>query len=273
MAKKLAYTTNTPSAATDYVAADGTFKPFTGGGGASWGSITGTLSAQTDLSTALGAKQDTITGAASTIVTSNLTVSRVVVTDGAGKVAASGITSTELGYVSGATANLQSQIGLKQDTLSLTTSGTSGAATLIGSTINIPQYAGAGSGSSFVLISMSATGMAASTTRYYWNAGSGGTTAESQLRTLFPDPCTCSRMYIRTTGTQSATGSLVITLFKNGVATALLVTIAAGSVAGTYSNTANAASFAAGDGYAVEVKNNATAIAAPISGISFKLVI
>jgi hypothetical protein len=63
-------------------------KPKTiGGGGASWGSITGTLSSQTDLQSALNAKQNAIT---------------------------------------------------------LTTTGTSGAATLVGATLNIPQYSGGG---------------------------------------------------------------------------------------------------------------------------------
>jgi hypothetical protein len=60
-----------------------------GGGGASWGSINGTLTNQTDLNTALSAKQDTLT---------------------------------------------------------LTTTGTSGAATLVDSTLNIPQYGGGASG-------------------------------------------------------------------------------------------------------------------------------
>lgn len=62
-----------------------------GGGGASWGDITGTLSNQTDLNTALSAKQNSLT---------------------------------------------------------LTTTGTSGAATLNSGTLNIPQYSG-GSGSAF----------------------------------------------------------------------------------------------------------------------------
>ena len=59
------------------------------GGGATWGSITGTLSTQTDLQSALDAKQNTLT---------------------------------------------------------LTTTGSSGAATLVGSTLNIPEYAGGGGG-------------------------------------------------------------------------------------------------------------------------------
>jgi hypothetical protein len=43
------------------------------------------------------------------------------------------------------TVSLSSRIDLKQNILSLTTTGTSGAATLVGSTLNIPQYTG-GSG-------------------------------------------------------------------------------------------------------------------------------
>ena len=62
-----------------------------GGGGATWGSITGTLSTQTDLQSALDAKQSTLT---------------------------------------------------------LTTTGTSGAATLVGAALNIPQYSGGGGVSS-----------------------------------------------------------------------------------------------------------------------------
>ena len=49
----------------------------------------------------LNGKENTITGAATTITSSNLTASRALVSDGSGKVAASSITSTELGYLSG----------------------------------------------------------------------------------------------------------------------------------------------------------------------------
>lgn len=51
-----------------------------------------------------------ITGGASTIKTSDLTASRALVSDASGKVAVSVVTSTELGYVSGATSALQTQI-------------------------------------------------------------------------------------------------------------------------------------------------------------------
>jgi len=63
--------------------------------------------------TQLDAKAATITGAATTIVSSDLTASRAVQSNGAGKVAASSVTSTELGYVSGVTSAIQTQLGTK----------------------------------------------------------------------------------------------------------------------------------------------------------------
>ena len=138
-------------------------------GGGTWGSITGTLSDQTDLQsaldgkeatitattsadyyrgdktfatldkaavglsnvdntsdankpistatqTALDGKQATITGAATTIDTEDLTASRALVSDGSGKVAVSSVTDTELGYVSGVTSAVQTQINSKIST-------------------------------------------------------------------------------------------------------------------------------------------------------------
>jgi len=66
-----------------------------------------------DIQTQIDAKGDTITGAATTIVSSDLTASRAVQSNGAGKVAASSVTSTELGYVSGVTSAIQTQLGTK----------------------------------------------------------------------------------------------------------------------------------------------------------------
>jgi hypothetical protein len=67
----------------------------------------------TGLSDALAAKQNTITGAATTITSDNLTASRALASDGSGKVAASSVTATELGYVSGVTSALQTQLNAK----------------------------------------------------------------------------------------------------------------------------------------------------------------
>lgn len=69
-----------------------------------------------NLQSSLDAKQATITGGASTITSSNLTVSRALVSDGSGKVAASAVTSTELGYLDGVTSNVQTQLDGKSST-------------------------------------------------------------------------------------------------------------------------------------------------------------
>ena len=85
---------------------------------ATWGNITGTLSNQTDLQTALNGKQPTITGAASTVTSSDLTTGRVVISNSSGKIDVSSITSTKLGYLTDVTSNIQAQINGKQDTIS-----------------------------------------------------------------------------------------------------------------------------------------------------------
>ena len=77
--------------------------------------------------TQLDAKASTITGAASTIVSSDLTASRAVQSNGSGKVEVSSVTSTELGYVSGVTSAIQTQFSGKQATI------TGGATTITSS--------------------------------------------------------------------------------------------------------------------------------------------
>ena len=100
------------------------------GGGAAWGDITGTLSNQTDLQSALDGKQATITGAATTIDDTDLTVSRALVSDGSGKVAVSDVTSTELGYLDGVTSAVQTQVDSKTAKL-ITTNRQTASYTLV----------------------------------------------------------------------------------------------------------------------------------------------
>ena len=57
--------------------------------------------------------QATITGGATTITTSDLTVSRALVSNASGKVAVATTTSTEIGYVNGVTSDIQTQIDTK----------------------------------------------------------------------------------------------------------------------------------------------------------------
>lgn len=70
-----------------------------------------------DAQTQIDAKQATITGAATTITSANLTASRAVISNASGKVAVSSVTDIELEYVSGVTSAIQTQIDGKQASL------------------------------------------------------------------------------------------------------------------------------------------------------------
>ena len=194
-------------------------------------------------SNALSSKQDTITGAATSIVSSNLTASRALISDGSGKVATNAVTSTELGYLSGVTSAIQTQLNSKVSS---------------------------GGGASNYYLGGSATGLGAGLTRY---GSVAGTTAESQVRIPTSSACTISDLYVRTTATMNASASLAVTIFKNGSSTALTLTIAGGSAAGTYSNTANSVTLAAGDGWTFGFVNAGSATAAASSGQSVKITI
>jgi len=87
------------------------------------------LDSITGLTTALAAKQATITGAATTIDTENLTASMALVSDANGKVAAhASVSATELGYLDGATSALQTQLDAKQKTITAGTADPTGGA-------------------------------------------------------------------------------------------------------------------------------------------------
>ena len=127
-----------------------------------WGGITGTLSTQTDLQTALDNKVDentSIVGATKTkitydakgLVTAGADATTADIADSTNKRYVTDSNLTVIGNTSGtnsgdnAVNSLYSGMATsKQDTLTLTTNFTSGAATLIGATLNIPQYSGGG---------------------------------------------------------------------------------------------------------------------------------
>lgn len=69
------------------------------------------------IQTQIDAKQSTITGGATTIVSADLTASRALASNASGKVAVSATTSTELGYLSGVTSAVQTQIDSKTNKL------------------------------------------------------------------------------------------------------------------------------------------------------------
>jgi hypothetical protein len=98
--------------------------------------------------TTFNTKQNAITGAASTVTSVDLATGIVVITNGSGKIAASGVTTTSLGYLNGVTSAIQTQLNSKQATLiSNSNIKTVNGTTLLGSgdlgTIT-PGYGGTG---------------------------------------------------------------------------------------------------------------------------------
>jgi len=62
------------------------------------------------------------------------------------KLANGSVTNTEFQYINTLSSNAQTQLDAKQGSLTLTTTGSSGAAALVGDTLNIPQYSGGSGG-------------------------------------------------------------------------------------------------------------------------------
>ena len=115
----------------------------TGTGGSSvWGGITGTLSNQTDLQTALNGKQ--ASGNYLTALTGDCTAT------GPGAVAITCTKSGGVAFGTGAFATIANYLTIANAAstyapiFTLTTTGTGGAATYSGNVLNIPQYAGGG---------------------------------------------------------------------------------------------------------------------------------
>ena len=93
-------------------------------GATSWGTITGTLSSQTDLNTALNLRAPKANPTFTGTIGTPLSTSACVVTDGSSNLASSSTTATEIGYVHGVTGALQTQINTKAPTASPTFTGT-----------------------------------------------------------------------------------------------------------------------------------------------------
>ena len=109
----------------------------------------------------------------------------------------------------------------------------------------------------------------ASTT--YYTAPFKPTADSTPNNVPWDDAGTLSRLAVRIGETQSATGSYVVTLYINGSATALVVTIAAGSGAATYTDTINTVNLVAGDTIRWQIVNNASVAAALLTSVTMKL--
>jgi hypothetical protein len=90
---------------------------------------------------------------------------------------------------------------------------------------------------------------------------------------IVPVAGTLRDFYVVTTASQpSGTGNtLVFTILKNGSATSMVVTVAAGAAAGKFSDTTDTVTLAAGDEISVQAKNNASTTSAAIADMSVLL--
>jgi hypothetical protein len=104
--------------------------------------------------------------------------------------------------------------------------------------------------------------------RYIGFSDNQFTTTETSRRVFIPKACTLKNFYVRTSGTQPASGNHVLTILKNGVSTSIVVTIPSGSAAGIFSDITNQEAFAQGDEISIQAVNNASATSAIIVSYS-----
>jgi len=111
--------------------------------------------------------------------------------------------------------------------------------------------------------------IAGSTTNYISiHASAGNWNANENIRQFaIPVSGTVRSFYIALGGTQSGTGSLVLTVRKGGVDTSVVITIATNAVSGIYSDTSNSFTVAAGDLISIKGVNNASATSAPVVSV------
>jgi len=153
---------------------------------------------------------------------------------------------TELSYVKGVTSAIQTQLNAKQATITLTTTGTSGAATFSANTLNIPQYQAAGT----YVTSVTGTSPIVS---------SGGTTPAISIP-------------VATTSVNGYLSSTDWTTFNNKQATITLTTTGTSGAATLVGSTLNVPNYADGGVLSLSaIGGTANANAATITGTVLNL--
>ncbi len=107
-----------------------------------------------------------------------------------------------------------------------------------------------------------------SQTLYSSTLHSEASASESAVTIELPRALVLKELIVRIIGTQTASGTLTITIRKNGNDTALSVTIPAGSTTGAYTNTTDVAAFSPGDEFTIMIVNAGSTTSAPITQIS-----
>ena len=157
----------------------------------------------------------------------------------AANIGSGNVSNTEFDYLDGVTSSIQTQLNNKKDSLAYG---------------NV--YA--------VTVGASSTVYAAISGLTTFNA------TESNRHFAVPVAGTIKNFYVKMSGTQSATGSLVITIRNNATSSSVTVTVTnADGASPTKSDNANSLSVSAGDLLAIQLVNNATATSASVVSMSF----
>ena len=205
-------------------------------------------------------KQSAITGAATTITTSDLTVDKALISNASGKVAAS---SSVVGY---RLATLTDPNAIRYLRINADNSVTAiTAATLKSELLAATPYGVIAYGCAYV------TTVPASATRYGMiTAGPVAFDTNIANREFtIPFGGTVKNLYVHTSNGQGANGSLVISIMQNQVNTALSVTVPASGVSAVRTNLTDSFTAVAGDKLQVRLINNHTNVSAVVVSVSF----
>lgn len=171
----------------------------------------------------------------------------------AAKIGSGTVSNTEFGYLDGVTSAIQTQLnGTQEKLVSGTNIKTVNSTSLLGSG-NVAVAAQ----DSISLINNTAVTLGTSATSYISFCAFTTNSAEASRQIIIPISGTIRNLYVLTSTTQSAGGSQVCTVRKNAADTTMVATIAANAAAGTFTDTTNTVSVAAGDKLSLKVQNNA----------------
>jgi hypothetical protein len=205
---------------------------------ADWSTFNGKLTGNAPIT---GATATKITYDSKGLVTAGTSLSAGDMPTGidAANIGTGAVSNTEFGYLDGVTSAIQTQINNKKDSLAYG---------------NVYAVTVGGSSTVFAAISGLTT----------FNA------TESNRHFAVPVAGTIKNFYVKMSGTQSATGTLVITIRNNATSSSVTVTVSSADGASpTKSDNVNSLSIAAGDLLSIQLVNNATVTSASVVSMSF----
>ena len=205
---------------------------------ADWSTFNGKLTGNAPIT---GATKTKITYDSKGLVTAGADLSASDIPTGidAANIGAGTVSNTEFGYLDGVTSAIQTQLNNKKDTIAygqVFTATVVASSTVYGAITGIATFNG----------------------------------TESNRHFAVPVAGIVKNFYVRMNGTQSATGTLVITIRNNATSSSVTVTVSnADGASPTKSDNVNTLTVAAGDLLSIQFINNATAASAGVSSAAF----